>query len=1158
MARAKKTAVSTGASVARSLIASIGLPSMKTIIEKLWPEANVKQTNNAGLVMRCPMPWHPESTGSFHWDFTDGHVFCYGCKYYAHDLFSILKDSKGMTPKEATDVVRAHAPVRVLSEQVVKDLDARAAHREATRVLMAAFNRFLCRCITPPPGDPDYSPALARAVAPTLEWLFSARRHLADQAPYMPYGVVPPQEMLAKLVAEIMDEDVVERAANKQSYPDREWRDRVHERIKFLADKVDVSYCYQVTFHTGYSLTEPGRIRVRRASNEKGIIVLPGFDENSPNGFFGLYSPAYLAYTAKDTVRLRLVVVEGENDCLTSAERYREAGLSGVLFVACCGSSVVIDELADAGFDSAYIVADNPAPNFGNGVEIIKACLMTSTKVRPHVFVGWDDIRREHPTVKDPDDAVAAIGFRPFFDMVADPASSSRYYQTAKDWALEQVDVERQAKHIDEVQRLNELAAAYGQYVRNPAAQAAFIDEACKRLDLSTGPLRQAIVQRKDTAETFRLRITQQLRSECHPLYKVTTSRHHMMHLWHRQSRVEIVFPMHDGEAIANSLAGIHGNIYTWMRDTIVIPPFMSGGDDEGGGDGLRAVEPEIFYIKKLYDYLKLAAQDLFMGLPEKKDCEHYGQGQHRLPDPTREGTHAYYVVNGRHVYKGTFAHENAQHVDWVELDGPADGRYVFRLEHKPWSEEISDVNDLVAGNNVTKDQLRWAIGLVETALECWQFDRQDTDPVFLAHHLFVVATPIAFDAKVIVSILGDTSSGKSTLLSVFAGGKARSLRLLENSRLAENYTAASIYQEWDGMALSMCLDEFEDAGNNDSKSRAVAEIQTFLRTIINDSAAQINRGSANAEDGVRKYRFSAFVMFASILKARQAQDENRRFDVDLRKNDALDKPQIAVFQRVSRDDYAKARRILSIAMYRYAEQIRRASQEIEQEVNTTKFFSHDVPSRTVDCLIPAAAIMALVDSDWRAFMRKTCERMHQSGKFAAQAKDTASSNMFDRLIRTPGIRLGGSNGRAEARFIDLMGSDNDDEIGLLNNSGCGMYFMKDANLVVVNWITVQAKGGIMDKWPEYNRISHRNLKHMFDQNPEAVRNEDIERLGINKFVQSQGDIWRPDLFSAYDVTSLMKQIRVKDQNQPTAPSMPKDSTTTVPEFKKHGSGNLD
>lgn len=1160
MSRTKKatTAASLNSARARKLISTIGPATMRTIIERVWPESGVKASHANALVMRCPLPWHSDGTPSFHWDFSDGHVHCFGCKYHTSDLFRLLRDAKGMAPKEAVELLRSYAAVSVFSETATKELEAQSAHTEATRVLMGAFNRFLVRCIAPPLGDPDYSDALRRAVAPTLEWLFQVRRHLPDQVAGLPYGVMPPTDMLNKLVTELMDEDLAQRVANKQSYPDKDWREKIYERIKVILEKVDASWTYQVTFHTGYGLTEPGRIRLRRASNDKtdNLRVLPGHNENAPMGYVGLYGPSHAALTMRDGAKLRLFVVEGENDYLSIAERYREAGLSGAVFVAACGGAADLDELHAAGFDTAYVISDEPSPNFGKGEPFIRQCLKTAEHIKPYVFVGWDEIRKKHPTAKDPDDAVAAMGFRPFYDIACDPAVAKRAYASALDWSLEQIEENRLQRRISDVQALNNLAAEYGQCVKHPAVQAAFIEAAASRFGLSPGPLRNAIVQREDSAQAFRLRVTERIQSEFHPLFKVTNNRTHMMHLWHRQKRVEVIFPLHDGEAIANSIAGIHGNVYEYIKQAIGIPSFMSAGDEDGGGS-LRAVEPELYYIKKLYDYLKLAAQDIIKGLPEKSDCEIYGQGQHRLPDPAREGTYAYYVVNGRTVYKGTREHADAPTVDWVELSGPADGRYLFRLEHKSWSAEITDVNDLIQGNAVTREEIKWAVGLVERAFTHWVFARQDTDPVFLARHLFVMGCPIAYDGKVIVSILGDTGSGKSTLLSVFAGGKAKRLRLLELSRSAESYSAASIYQEWNGMTLALCLDEFEDQGGNDSKSRAVAEIQTHLRNIISEQGAQVNRGSANPDEGVRKYTISTFVMFASILKARMAQDDNRRFDVDLKKCDGTEKPEVAVFETIDPVDYAKVRRILTIGLFRYAEQIRRAYDDVERELNTTRFFPYVVPSRFQDSLIPAASIMMLLGEDWRTFLRNVCERQRASGKFEAQSQDTASANIFDRLIRTPGIRLA-SNGRTEARFIDLL-TASEEELGLLNSSGSGLYYMREAKIILISWITVQAKGGLMDKWPEYSRINHRNLKHMFDQNPHAIRNEDVERLGITKFLQQQGEIWRPYLFSAYDAKDLVIELEKHAKTTTPATSAPHGSVpAAVKEKPRDGSGNID
>lgn len=1136
-------------SLARNLISSIGLQTMKTLLERTWPDLAVNQVNNTTLRMRCPMPWHADTTPSFNWDFTDGHAHCYGCKYHTFDLIRFLKDAKGMSPKEVVELLRGYTNARIFSETATKELDARAVHTEATRFIMLACNRFMVRCIARPPGDPDYSESLQRAVAPTLDWLFGERRHLQDQAAFMPYGLMPPLEMLNKLVIEVIDEDLAFRMANKQSYPEKDWREKIHTRIKEILKDMDISWAYSVTWHTGYGLTEPGRIRLRRPnSDRKDMQILPGFGENPSVGFFGLYNPTFQAFNSRDAGKLRLFVVEGENDCLTLAERYRESGMSGVLFVAGCGGAVQLDELHDAGFYEVHIISDEPSPDFGKGEAFIKQCLNEARKIKPSVFIAWDTVRANNPSIKDPDNAVAVLGFRPFYDIACDPTTFRVNYADPMEWAINQVEMIRQEKGLDDIQRMVSLASEYGQLLKNPSLQAAYIDAISLRFGLPSGPLRQDIAQRQDNAESFRIRITNQMLREYHPLYITTSHRGHVMTLWNRHKKTQVNFPMHDGEAIAKTFVRANGNYYNYIKNVIGIPKFMSAGEE---GDSLRAVEPEIYYCKKLYDYAKLAAEDLMKDLPEKSDCEWYSQGTHRLPDPDKGGSFAYYVVNGRAVYKGAIPHVAANHIEWKELDGPADGHYLFRLDARPWSKEITDVNDLIQGNHVTKDQLKAAVATVEQALSHWVFARQAADTVFLARHLVAMAAPFSFSAKVIISLLGDTSSGKSTLMAIFAGGKAKSLQLLEASRLKENYTAASVYQEWDASNLAMCLDEFEDEGGNDSASKAVTAIQKDLRNVINEGGGSVSRGSANSEDGVKNYRLQSFVMFASILKARKEQDENRRYDVDLRKQVGLVRPDTAVFQDISYDEYVKIRRLLSIGVYRYGDEFRKNAEEIQKELNTTKFFSINVPSRFADCLVPAAAVMATLGEDWRAFIRSVCEQHRE--KFMAQTNNTASANLLDRLVFTPGIKLP-TAARSETRCVDIIGSGEED-IALLNASGCGLYYMHDAKILVVNWITARAKGGLIDKSGDYQGQTARNLKHVFDQNPKAIRAEDVERLGIHKFVQSQGDFWRQDLFSAYDATDLAAEL---SKNKTATSAQNGSAPTAASEPKQHGSGNLD
>jgi hypothetical protein len=117
---------------------------------------------------------------------------------------------------------------------------------------------------------------------------------------------------------------------------------------------------------------------------------------------------------------------------------------------------------------------------------------------------------------------------------------------------------------------------------------------------------------------------------------------------------------------------------------------------------------------------------------------------------------------------------------------------------------------------------------------------------------------------------------------------------------------------------------------------------------------------------------------------------------------------------------------------------------------------------------------------------------------------------------------------------------------------------MKDQRIAIINWISVQSKGGILDYWPDYRSLDHRNLKHTFDQNPNAFRSEEYEQHGIKEFIQSMGDQYRPDLISVVQLSKVIDEIRThKVRPEEPGPNVVPLKRQTPPTSNSGGNNNI-
>ena len=853
MGRKKKTQA--GGLAPRSssdVIRSLGIVSGKTLLEGIWPERQINKRSQSALRLPCPI--HGDADPSMDINFVDGFVHCFGCHYHTNSLLQFFKDAKGWSHKESIERLRQFPTVKLFSDSVTKELVDRDIYTTATELLFSISNQYPQYLLCGEGSFEGITATIIEAAQPALDWLFETRKHDKELISQMPYGILPPGHIQPKLIEEWFNQDVLKRQRLDQPLMEKSFREKVLECLQTMLKDVDGSWVNSIVFVTGYSLTTPGRIRLRKYNVDKaeGLKVLPGFEEGDPNGFFGLYSPLFAGFSERSANALPVFLVEGENDALSIMEGMRKAGKADALILASCGTANETDQLLDAGIKRVYLISDEPSPELGKGNEWVRARLTSAVEVEAFVFARWADLSNEAPNAKDPDDAVHAIGFDKFYQLVLSDVRNR--YQTATDWALDRINEEIRSRHLeaDDVRGITEISGRFGQCVAHPAVQSAFIERVAQIFNIAPGPLRQQIVQAHDTEEAFRLRITERLRYELYPICKETHAKGQIVTTYHRTTKQRILLPMHDGEAIGVALASVHGNVYNYVKNFIGIPAFL-----ETSPDGIPCLTPEKTLIKDIYSYLKLGTQDMIMGLREKKDCVEYGQGPLVLEDPARPGELAVYIINGLRVYKGWMI-PGVKGIHWEELPGPADGPHLFRPRADAWSVEVGDTHDLTQGNSVSKEDILEIVKKIAELLDKnWTFAHQDTDPLFFAYQLVASAVSCAFPTKSIISISGDQHSGKSTLLSLAAGMHIPKLQLLEACEGVTNYTGASFYQQFDCSSLNAALDEFEDDGDTTTqKGRAVVEITELMRPLVGEKGARVGRGT-NTGEGSIVYRLS-------------------------------------------------------------------------------------------------------------------------------------------------------------------------------------------------------------------------------------------------------------------------------------------------------------
>ena len=137
------------------------------------------------------------------------------------------------------------------------------------------------------------------------------------------------------------------------------------------------------------------------------------------------------------------------------------------------------------------------------------------------------------------------------------------------------------------------------------------------------------------------------------------------------------------------------------------------------------------------------------------------------------------YLVNGDRVYKLLWNMEGTQITTATELEGPADGDYVFDLEKRnlitvnakgAWLPCINKAEDFFTKPKYTFIECyRRIYEIINTVCE---FKHQENDTEFCTLLVFYSYILDAMQTRVMTHLLGEFESGKSSLLSLIGGGR--------------------------------------------------------------------------------------------------------------------------------------------------------------------------------------------------------------------------------------------------------------------------------------------------------------------------------------------------------------------------------------------------
>lgn len=1067
------------------------------------------------LTGRCP--YHDDNTPSFHVYLDRGYAKCFGCEKFVWNPIDLWATIKGSSWSDALTDLRQQFSIKFLSAAASQQLKAWERNQLLKQRIAHICHDELINAIANP-NDPDYAYA-----QPTVKYLVQTRLLPKDALPTLHMlGVMPPiGKVVDRLEAESIEENE-KRATSASATGDKVLKfTSLTEDAKVYLDAAK-GWIGAVVFRLDVAPDAIGRFKLRRPDTKDLLFLADAYEEDL--GFLGLgwalYKPMF---GALQKYVPGVHVVEGEFDALSGMARMVLAG--GPTFVLLSGGGAsagpMLDTLRSVGVEELYIVGDEQGPG-KNGEELVRQWLPHVRQLRTRIFVG----HALFPGCGDPDEIVCNLGLAPFQAAML-KVKDRTVFQAPQEWVYEQAQPELEGIDESDLRLRVEKAVEWGRLLKNGVECDAFVEACAKGFGLPAATLKREIVAKEEDEPAFIMRLVDVLNQIFVVIGQKANDSERSIYLWHKEKRRIVYVTLADETSIERQLGPILGALYQFLAERVGIPAFLEPTDTEKATKYLQKLDASIrWYMRQA---LIIMAQDT----PDFATAEQRAAGIHVMRDKN-QALPVLYLVNGRDVYYGTFdAHEK---LSWTQLPGPSHNGIIFDVginhPEKAWAPWISSAEDLLRADKVDLlDMWKRTHALVDAG---WRYKNHPITAQFLTSHIIATTVCDAFRRKVAVAFHADTRAGKSKMVMGLLGGTDFSrIHILAASVGMPSYTPAGIKQKMNNKTLPLCLDEFEDEGTAEKKSRTVTETYELFRNLLGENNT-ITQGSRGGE--AVNYRLVFNLFLAAINRARKTQDANRMVTIYMERVDNRPDPVQILLQEYGEFYIEQLKQDLSIALLPRIAQLQRAYAEIEVEFSQPGARPSSIDSRIFEGLYQAMSVMKLLGMDYRQFAKEFCEANKEVLTVAAGQTDTME--VFHWTTQTACIptRLGeDGKDRRYASVLQMLATP--DLRTEINISGTGLFFDEPTQMLVVNWtMAIQRVLHLHAKYGKETNVF--NLREMANRAPHAVKAEDLDRSGALARLRPQGLAGVPTThLTAYHMGHIIQALTVPETVSDSPPA---------------------
>lgn len=1117
----------------RQLWTHIDSDAWLALFKKHHPNNRFISIGKDALKGLCIHPDHQDTEPSFYVHMNRGFAKCFGgtCNYYESNPISLIAQICNISYPNALQFIQEEFKPPFIPKKAAELLEAQRRNQFMKREIIEAAHHLMCVAINNP-NSPDSTFA-----ATALDWLINVRKIPQGTLHALPIGIMPE---LTKLVSHMMvryrKQEQLWQAMG--SHPSKQPLNVCEDATEYLAESLrNPKITGSVMFPLHTTPKDIGRLRLRTPTSGQKEFFMPADAQEEALGLFGLgwdmYQP-FLGHSQQG--KGYLYVTEGEIDALSMMAQYVVKGHVKVPIISAGGKSASADIetiLQSAGIEEAYFVGD--APHKG-GPEVVMSWLEHITELKAYVFSGWDKL----PGAGDVDEAVTLLGIDKTVDTLLDRDNT---FQNLWLWAFnnasEQIDIIPE----NDLRGRIEAASSHGKYVRNRIECDYYAEKIAEAYNLNANYIRREIIAREPTEYGFTLSCADAFKQLVYLVGTININQSRYLVVFDRKSFDGIkqyfrTIRLASENSIEGELAPICGSLYQFIDEHVGRPPFLEFPDPK---DPTKQVM-EIL-MKNIRRQMVGALLVSTQGLPEIERCRRRSQGYHCFREPN--GQIYEFIVCGTDIVRITRDVVDTTQVAYEPYGNPAFGDILFDVGYtdpekgESWYPGGLTVDKL---EHASKTDLKQVYDeLVEFYNTGFKFKYQQTTAELLAALVMCFPIMSTFSHPSLVFITGNTSSGKSSLLSTMTAIGKPGIRLLYPSRGLPNWTLAGVARKMDGSSMLFALDEFE-FGDTERGNTALRIFEMIRPMISGESTRVIAYGAR----GTLNQSFCLPIIFSAIQGADRPQDLNRVILIDMPKSENHLDPVVLIKQQFDSTRLNDLRTALNLGMYPHALELARIENELQESfaslLTETKV---QMEWRLASLLFAPLAIMRYIGKDWKQFFVRYATEQEFMIKRLVTVSET--DTFMNTIMHSPVIEKRDFPACSLAQL--LINAEQREEI---NSSNKGVYYDTQSRLLLFlvdqlgNFISPQARG----------RLQMAQLKSLLERHPAALSPKDIERskildrtgkyLGAGVRVQDVA-VFHADRWLNTTTITPVVSVEVPDKQLKTVPSQTPTVTTPPP-----------